>query len=138
MLGFEKLPVGLATRAFDPLSQEPQSFHLPPRKGRDQLTQILEVLARIQTAESTQFLDRLRRAAVHLSWGTTIIVITGGESVEMMKTLFLLKQSGFRPSLVVVQPPRRLQRRAERIQNLDIPFYRIQREKEIEIWPATA
>jgi uncharacterized protein (DUF58 family) len=137
MLGFEKLPVGLATTAFDPLSQERRSFYLPPRKGRDQLIQILEVLARVQAATDIQFLDRLRREAVHLSWGTTLMVITSGESEELLETLVLLKKSGLQPTLALVQPPGRLQTRLERIQNLNLPVYRIQREKEIEVWAAT-
>lgn len=136
MLGFEKLPVGLATTAFDPLSQEQQSFYLPPRKGRDQLTQILEILARVQTATDLQFLDRLRREAVHLSWGTSVIIITSGESEELLETLLLLKRAGFQPTLALVQPPGRLQTRLERVQNLNLPVYRIQREKEIEVWSA--
>ncbi|MBE7552450.1 MAG: DUF58 domain-containing protein [Anaerolineales bacterium] len=136
MLGFEKLPVGLATTAFDPLSQEQRSFSLPPRKGRGQLMQILEVLARVQAATDVQFLDRLRREAVHLSWGTTLMVITSGESEELLETLLLLKKSGFQPTLVLVQPPGRLQTRLERVQNLNLPVYRIQREKEIEVWAA--
>lgn len=136
MLGFEKLPVGLATTAFDPLHDAQQSFYLPPRKGRDQLTQILEVLARVQSATDLQFLERLRQEAVHLSWGTTLMVITGGESAELLETLLLLKRSGFQPTLVLVQPPGRLQTRLESVHNLNLPVYRIQREKEIEIWPA--
>ncbi len=135
MLGFEKLPLGLAVTAFDPLSQSQQSFQLPPRKGRDQLIQILEVLARVQTATETQFLDRLRQEAVHLAWGTTVLVITSGESEELLETLLLLKRSGFQPTLVLVQPPGRLQIRRERIQHLAVPVYRIQREKELEVWP---
>lgn len=136
LLGFEKLPVGLATTAFDPLHQAQQSFYLPPRKGRDQLTQILEVLARVQAAANLQFLDRLRQEAVHLSWGTTLIVITSGESEELLETLLLLKRSGFQPTLVLVQPPGRLQTRLEGVYHLNLPVYRIQREKEIEVWPA--
>jgi uncharacterized protein (DUF58 family) len=135
MLNFEKLPVGLMATALDPLSQSRQSFHLPPHKGRDQLTQILEVLARVQAATETQFLERLRREAVHLSWGTTVMVITSGESAELLETLLLLKRSGFQPVLVLVQPPGRLQSRPAPIQNLNVPVYRIQREREIEVWP---
>jgi hypothetical protein len=98
--------------------------------------QILEILARVQAATDIQFLDRLRREAVHLSWGTTLMVITSGESEELLDTLLLLKKSGFQPTLALVQPPGRLQTRQERVQNLNLPVYRIQREKEIEVWPA--
>jgi uncharacterized protein (DUF58 family) len=137
MLTFEKLPVGLNTTALDPLSQDQQSFQLPPRKGRAQLLQILEVLARVQAGMNTQFLNRLRQAAVHFSWGTTIIVITSGESEELLETLLFLKRSGFQSTLVLVQPPGRRLTRLEQIRHLNMPIYRIQREKEIEGWSAS-
>lgn len=136
MLGFEKLPVGLTTTAIDPLTQSQQSFQLPPHKGRGQLIQILEILARVQAATPTQFLERLRQEAVHLSWGTTIIVITSGESEELLETLLLLKRSGFQPTLVLVQPPGRRLSRLKQTQKLDVPVFRIQREKEVEVWSA--
>ncbi|HXV42369.1 MAG TPA: DUF58 domain-containing protein [Anaerolineae bacterium] len=137
MLGFEKLPVGLSATAIDPLIQSQQDFQLPPRKGRSQLIQILEILARVQAATQTQFLERLRREAVHLSWGTTLMVITSGESPELLETLLLLKQSGFQPTLVLVTPPGRQQSRVDLTRKLNIPVYRIRREKEVEIWSAS-
>lgn len=137
MLGFEKLPVGLSVTAIDPLIQSQQNFQLPPRKGRGQLIQILEILARVQAATQTQFLERLRREAVHLSWGTTLMVITSGESQELLETLLLLKGSGFQPTLVLVQPPGRQQSRVDLTRKLNIPVYRIRREKEVEIWSAS-
>jgi uncharacterized protein (DUF58 family) len=137
MLGFEKLPLGLSATATDPLIQSQQNFQLPPRKGRGQLIQILEILARVQAATKTQFLERLRREAVHLSWGTTLLVITSGESPELLETLLLFKQSGFQPTLVLVQPPGRQQSRVDQSRKLNIPVYRIRREKEVEVWSAS-
>jgi uncharacterized protein (DUF58 family) len=133
MLSFEKLPVGLVTTAHDPLTQSQQNFKLPPRFGRDQLLQILEILARVQAAHDSQFLARVRQEIVHLSWGTTVILITGEESAELLETLLLLKRSGFQPTLVLIQPPLRRQiSRNDPGQVLDIPVFRIEREREIE------
>ncbi len=135
MLSFEKLPIGLVTTANDPLTQSQQNFKLPPRFGRDQLLQILEILARVQATHDGQFLARVRQEIVHLSWGTTVILITGEESAELLETLLLLKRSGFQPTLILIQPPSRRQTsRDDPSQVLGIPVFRIQREREIETW----
>ncbi len=132
----EKLPVGLTTLAFDPLAEEARLFVLPPRKGRQQLVQILEVLARVQAAGSTGFLERVRRAAVHLSWGTTVTLITDSlESEELLKTVLLLKRSGFPVALAQIYPARVYAPAGpKQIKELGIPVYQIQREKDVERW----
>jgi uncharacterized protein (DUF58 family) len=135
ILSFEKLPVGLVTTANDPLTESRQNFRLPPHPGRDQLLQILEILARVQAAEETHFLARVRQEMVYLSWGTTVILITSTESTELLETLLLIKRSGFRPTLVLIQPPSRRQTgEADQTRILGVPVFRIRREREIETW----
>jgi uncharacterized protein (DUF58 family) len=136
---FEELPIGLITTALDPLAGRMQQFKLPPRKGRDYLMQILEVLARLQPAETdTHFLESVRQEAVHLPWGTTIMVITSHQSEELAKTLLFLKRSGFQVTLVLVDPVRAYRKmREEPIKALDLPIFKIRREKDIEVWSPT-
>ena len=136
MIASEGLPVGLFTKAMDPLTEAPQQFKLPPRKGRSQLMQILEVLARVQVAEhNTYFLESTREDAIHLSWGTTIIIITSLPSEELYQTVLFLKRSGFQVVLVVVNPPRkRLETKEEFPQQLAIPIFEVRQEKDIERW----
>jgi uncharacterized protein (DUF58 family) len=131
----EKLPVGLTTTALDPLLEKIQPFHLPPAKGQGQLMQILEVLARIQAVDDSQFLSRLHQAAVHLSWGTTLIIITSHATPALQQTSLLLKRAGFQVTVVLVAPPRyRPELRPEPESELDSPVFRISRERDIEIW----
>lgn len=135
MLSLEKLPLGLTTTAADPLAGSQQHFRLTPRSGRDQLSQILEILARVQAGYQTRFLERVRQEIVNLSWGTTILIITSDESPELLETLLLLKRSGFPITLVLVQPPRRrLDSPDEQARALGIPVYRIRRERDVEAW----
>jgi uncharacterized protein (DUF58 family) len=136
---FEELPIGLITTALDPLAGCQQQYKLPPRKGRDYLIQILEVLARVQLAETdTHFLEDVRREAVHLSWGTTIIVITSDQSEELSTMLLFLKRSGFQVALVLVDPVRAYRKmREEPIKSLDLPIFKIRQEKDIEVWSPT-
>jgi hypothetical protein len=50
------------------------------------------------------FPPALRSAAVHLPWGATIVVVSGSADAELLKTMLLLKRSGFSVSLILVQP----------------------------------
>nr|BAL57566.1 hypothetical conserved protein [uncultured Chloroflexota bacterium] len=133
---FEKLPLGLVTTGFDPLTGHTQRFKLPPGKGRDHLGQILEVLARVQSAEEeAPFLESIRQEAVHLAWGTTLIIITSHPSDDLVASILFLKRSGFPVSLVLVDPPRtRLQLQPGFKQELNFPVFKIRREEDIKEW----
>jgi uncharacterized protein (DUF58 family) len=132
----ENLPVGLVATGLDPLIGAQQQFKLPPRKGRGHLMQILEVLARVQISETdTHFLENIRQEAVHLTWGTTVIVITSHQTEELAQTLLLFKRSGLRITLVVVDPPRSYRHTPDTPPpELDVPMFKIEHEREIEVW----
>lgn len=133
--GLEQLPVGLMTTGLDPLTEKVTPFLLPPATGQGHLMQILEVLARVQAQADTQFLARLRRAAVHLSWGTTAIIITSQVTSSLQETALLLKRAGLRVTVVLVSLPRlHREEPAEAEPTLDLPVFKIRREKEIEVW----
>ena len=134
----EDLPVGLLTAARDPLIKSQQGFRIFPNKGRGHLMQILEVLARIEGSDESLFLTRLRQEAVHLSWGTTIIIITGSESEALLQTTLFLKRSGFQVALVFVQPEAYSYAQPQQVNRLGVPVFTIRREKDAEAWLATA
>ena len=120
----ERLAVGLATEALDPRLQEDartgpvrRRFSLPPRAGQGQLMRLLEVLACVQVVseaealrepglEPARFAAMLRETARDLSWGTTLAIVTGQESPELLDTLFYLRRAGFALALILVQPGR--------------------------------
>lgn len=140
----EDLPVGLITTAIDPLSQNQtgqesrQDFRIKPDRGRGHLMQILEILARVERNPDSIFLDRLRQEAVHLAWGTTIIIITSAESENLLQTALLLKRSGFQVTLVFVQPEAYAYASTKRGSELGISAFNIKREKDVEAWLAAA
>ncbi len=135
----ENLPVGLVTTGLDPLSDKVQSFRLPPQKGRNHLMQLLEVLARVQFRDETHFLKQLRHEAIHLSWGTTLIIITSHITEELQENILFLKRSGFRATLILVNPPRsRVKEPSQSSQELQLPVFKVRSEKDIEVWaPST-
>ena len=152
----ERLPVGLVTEAYDPrrgaVTRGEMShaemvrvdrFSLPPRAGQGQLMRLLEVLACVQVvsdaerprgSESAQepggvgFTALLRETAKDLTWGATLVLITGAERPELLDTLFYLRRAGFAVSLILVQPPMALHRGAGR---LGVPTYRIWEEGDL-------
>jgi uncharacterized protein (DUF58 family) len=130
----EKLPVGLNTEAFDPLTGTQNHFRLPPRRERAHLIGLLEVLARAQIATTTPLAKMLRQESVNLSWGATILAITGSESQELFDTLVHLKRSGFAVSLVLVQPARPTPDLQEQAAVLQVPVHRVWREGDMEAW----
>ncbi len=130
----EGLPAGLITTAWDPLIEEQTRFSLPPRGERAHLMSILEVLARVQlTQEPAAFADLMRRESANLTWGTTIVAITGRENPALFDVLAYLKQAGFVVSLVLISPAAPSPEMEGRAQVLNIPVHRIWSEKELEM-----
>jgi uncharacterized protein (DUF58 family) len=130
----EKLPAGLTTEARDPLLDEQTRFFLPPRSERAHLMSLLEVLARVQVTSATPLADVLRRASVNLSWGATLVAITGRASETLFDTLAYLRQAGFTVVLILVQPGRpspELQARADLV---SVPIHRVWTERDLETW----
>ena len=67
------------------------------------MAHILESLARVQAVEGvTPFAELLRRESVHLSWGTTLLVITARVDDTLLKTLAYLQRSGFAVALIAI------------------------------------
>jgi uncharacterized protein (DUF58 family) len=132
VLNHEGLPVGLASEALDALSETRRRFFLPPRPERAHLMQLLETLALVQTTAGAPFADLLRRESVHLSWGATLVAITGAESAELFDTLLYLRRRGFAVALILVAvapPSDALRRHADA---LGIATYRVWTERDVE------
>ncbi len=131
----EKLPVGLHTLAVDPLTEAVQRFSLPTRKGREQLRHMLDILARIQAVEEEEvpFSEWLQREMIHLSWGTTLVVITHTTSASLLGVLHGARQSGFTPVLVFI----RSHQWHQEVASFAGPVVDIWEEKDIERWART-
>jgi uncharacterized protein (DUF58 family) len=128
----EGLSVGLATEAWDPLTNMQARLFLPPRSERAHLIGLLEILARIEVGEATSFPDLLRRESVELSWGATLAVIAGRESKRLFDSLVYLRRAGFAVSLILVQPPYPSAEARRRADILGMPVHRIWTEEELE------
>ncbi len=131
----EGLAVGLATEAFDPIAEQRRHISLPPRTERAHLmASVLETLARVQLAPDAPIAHWLRAESTRISWGATMVVITGCESEELYDALLALQRGGRSPALVLIHPeptPPALQGRAEA---LGIRVHRVRIERDLETW----
>lgn len=100
----EKLPAGLVTEGRDPMASATRRVRLPPSAERSGLIGILEVLARIESDRSITLSDMVRQERPRLSWGTTVMLITGDGSENVLEQALLLQRGGFAVAIVLVQP----------------------------------
>jgi len=123
----EGLPAGLACEARDG-SAAGHRVSIPPRSGRVQLINALEILARVEPEAGQTFPDLVRRESVNLSWGATVVAVTGQIEENLAESLLYLKHAGYAAALVLVGPmPRRAD--SEMLDDLaGVPIYRV--------WPA--
>lgn len=99
-----KQTAGLYVNGSDPRNQLGKTQYLPPRKGQANLIQILEMLARVQRAQKPPLADAIRQRRLHLSWGTTILVITGQADEVLLQELYEARRSGLNVVLILAGP----------------------------------
>jgi uncharacterized protein (DUF58 family) len=127
----QKQPVGLVSNGLDPLGVSA----MPARKGRAHLIRILETLARIQMSESGLPLgDLLRRQAVSLPWGTTLIVVSGRSDEALFDSLFRARRAGLNIVLIFTVPLADFNQVRQRGEHFGFKVYQITRERDLDRW----
>jgi hypothetical protein len=95
---------------------------------------MLGILARIELSEAHPFDQLINRARLHMTWGSTGIVITAGADDTLFDSMLLMKKSGFHVMLVVVDPKipfLAIQRRAK---DSGILAYQVWRDDDLDVW----
>lgn len=125
--------VGLVTSGKDPLAPpRDEPVMIPGRKGPAQLTELLELLAKVELARGTPINDLLAYGSRHLPWGSTLIVVTLEDTPELLEATVQLSQSGYQ---VVVMCVHRVTR-PELLRYSSIPgvyFYQVRTEVELDM-----
>jgi uncharacterized protein (DUF58 family) len=125
--------VGLKINGVDtPTNREAR--YLPPRKGQAQLIRILETLARAEMAETASLESVIQQQRSQLSWGATLIVITGQIGQAMLDELHQARRAGQTALLVLAGPVGYNQEMARRAAILGIPVLDIANERGLDIW----
>ena len=104
---------------------------IAPRKGRAQLTRLLDALARIQALAGTPVDSLLTGAIGRLSWGATIVVVTGAENEALRGALTRLRRAGFAVVVVVVSQVSPY-REGGALGGLGVPVHYVWRESDID------
>ena len=153
----KKQAVGLITNGMDPLAApgersfdattgrlhsvpgtraERLAAPISPRTGRAQLMRILELLARLEGARNTQFVDWLGRACLSLSWGVSVFIVTPTCDDRMCQRIARLARGGLNPILIVTEPVHFAPIR-ERAHRLGFMSLQIRNRHDLENWQNT-
>jgi uncharacterized protein (DUF58 family) len=129
--------VGLGTNGLDALAGEGDKARpaiMRPRKGRDALMRILDLLARVEMADGPDFPALLQRETSRLTWGSTLIVVTGRVREELFETLARLRKSGFSVVLISVDPSTAFRAIRKRASTIGVPSHEVWEEADLERW----
>ena len=107
---------------------------IAPRAGRPHLMKILEQLARLDARQTIPLHEWAASAGVHLSWGVTIVALTGQWDEPRCNALHRLARAGFNPILVAVEPDANFGRVRERARRLGFRAYNLSSRAELERW----
>ena len=129
--------VGLFTNGQDPLAEAAASHALPPRKGAGHLVSLLELLARIQPGESQPVDPWLQNTRGALSWGTTLVFISGQISPEAFDQLFQARKAGLNPIILLTGKLTNLQEIRRTAAGYHLPLYTAESSADIRAMSAT-
>jgi uncharacterized protein (DUF58 family) len=130
----QRQSAGLSVNGADPIGTGEQPQMLPPRKGRAQLTRLLDVLARIRSIPTTPFVQLLQRETPHLPWGTTAILITGAVDDALFDEIFRARRAGLNVVLILCGTVKNLVEIQHRAEHFGIPVQHFARERDLDIW----
>ena len=95
---------------------------------------ILEQLARLDARDTVPFAQWAPSACVRLSWGVTLLAITGQGSERICNTLHHLARGGFNPILVAVEPDANFNHVRERARQLGFQAFHVVNRSNLERW----
>lgn len=130
----QRQSVGLYVNGEDPISTAGRPPALSARKGRAHLIRILDVLARVRSIKTQPLLQLLQSELPHLSWGTTVIVITGGLDAATFEQVFRARRAGLDVMLVLTGLVPDAGTIRQHAQQFDVPLYEFRRERDLDVW----
>ena len=151
----QRQAIGLMTNGLDPLrprtttdapqfddqsgrllfndAQSTPSNPIPPRPGREHLMKVLELLARVESGQTTPFVEWLPRATLGLSWGVTLLTLTPRGDLATCNALHRLVRAGFNPVLLVLEPDLQFGQVRERARQLGFAAYHVREVDDLQL-----
>jgi uncharacterized protein (DUF58 family) len=130
----KKQIVGMVVNGRDPLAAGGKPQDIPPRKGKRHLMRLLETLARVESTESSSLVSLIQQQRYQLAWGTTLIVITGMVSDELMQELYQARRSGQSAVLILAGRDAPGDAVRGRASVFGIPVFRMATQDDLHTW----
>ena len=130
----KKQMVGMMVNGHDPLTADGKPQSIPPGKGKQHLMRLLETLARAGTIEDSALVPLLQSQRYRLAWGTTLIVITGSASDDLLNELYQARRSGQNAVLILTSQDISDIGVRHRAEFFKIPVVSIATERDLNIW----
>lgn len=126
--------VGLLVNGRDPLTADGKPQAIPPRKGKRHLMRLLETLARAEITDNSALGSLIQQQRYQLAWGTTLIVITGTATEEVLDELYQARRAGQSAILILAGRDPADESLRPRAGILGIPVYSISTERDLSRW----
>jgi len=130
----KRQPVGLTVLGLDSVTEQAGLQVIPPVRGREHLMRLLEVLARIELASTAPFVSTLDEASARLGWGSSAVVITPGESPNLVDALVQMQRRGIGVLVVATDPHAPFPALCGRLEQIGIPAYWMTQEQDLDVW----
>lgn len=133
-LAGQKQPIGLVVNGADPLNPDQSPALIAPHTGRPHLMRLLDVLARVRAAPTPPLIELLRRELPRLTWGTTLVLITGAADDAVFDEIFRARRAGLNVVLILmgmVMDAAVIRRRARQF---SVPLFEFMREHDLDVW----
>ncbi len=143
----KKQSVGLYTNGIEPILQGNSSspslvsglpfqnpMPIPPHRGQSHLMNILEVLARVQVAETYPLTQTIFKEISNLAWGTTLIVITPKFDDAFFESLFHADRAGLKTVLIPCGPVAGIDEIRKRADYFGYPLFQVFNERDLDMW----
>ncbi len=126
-------PVGMITNGIDPHTDNRIPPFIPPKKGNGNFITILETLARIQPSEKIPLDFLLSDKLIHLSWGATIVLISGGINGTHLDQLYQSKKRGLNPFVILTAPLPGMSDLKNLANFYGIPFHHLRQPNDLKV-----
>jgi uncharacterized protein (DUF58 family) len=130
----QRQAIGFITNGVDSVTEGGLIQPIPPRKGRAHLIRLLETLARVQSLDGKPMVEVMNQQDPNLSWGTTIVLITGQIEAALFEELFQAKRRGQNVVLIIAGRASNIKETKQRAEHFGITFFAIQDENDLNAW----
>ena len=130
----QRQPVGLAVLGMDAVTERVGLQVIPPVRGRDHLDAVAGGFGRAELATTHSLVESLDQASARLGWGSTVVIITPGESPHLVEAMLQMRRRGVHVLLVATDPLTAFQALRGRLEQIGIPAFWVTDEHDLDVW----